>query len=159
MRKQLVLLVALALCQTSPAFAHKTTLDSYGCHNNTALAVYECHTGTLAGRSWPNPGGKTAMLVALNTPVIPPPPTPVVTMTGSATLTWNDPGDKSITGYRVYWGLKDGEWQESILIAPGTTVTFNGLLKGATYYFSITAVNSAGESPKSNVVNKYLTAK
>ena len=76
MKRLLLALVVFLVSNVTPTSAHKYPADSYGCHNNTTLAAYECHTGQFAGRSWPNPGGKTKMLVELNTPPPPPPPPP-----------------------------------------------------------------------------------
>jgi len=70
-------LVLFFLASAIPAYAHNFKLDAYGCHNNGALNVYECHDGIMKGKSWPNPGGKTQMLVELNTPPPPPPPPPM----------------------------------------------------------------------------------
>lgn len=43
----------------APASAHSGTLDSFGCHPNVAHGSYHCHTGPLAGRSYPS---KSAMI-------------------------------------------------------------------------------------------------
>ncbi|MGL5934624.1 MAG: fibronectin type III domain-containing protein, partial [Cetobacterium sp.] len=59
--------------------------------------------------------------------------------------------------YRIYWGVKSGEWQKYIAVGRVATAAITGLLPGATYYFCITAVNTAGlESEKSNIVHKTI---
>lgn len=47
-----VLLLTSAV--VTPAGAHPGTLDSFGCHPNVAHGSYHCHTGALAGRSYPS---------------------------------------------------------------------------------------------------------
>lgn len=57
----LALGLLLTLAVAGPAGAHTGTLDSYGCHPNVAHGSYHCHTGALAGRSYPS---KVAMMKA-----------------------------------------------------------------------------------------------
>lgn len=137
-------------------YAHSGGRDSYGCHNNTALGVYECHSGQFAGRSWPNPGGKTAMLAELNTP---PPDTPPVApvLVGGATLAWTPNAEADLAGYKLYWGTTPGAYNAPIDLGKVTEIVLPNLLRGATYYFAITAYDTAGnESGKSNVVSKHV---
>ena len=47
-----VLLLTLAVA--APAGAHSGSVDSFGCHPNVAHGSYHCHTGPLAGRSYPS---------------------------------------------------------------------------------------------------------
>lgn len=49
----------LTLGAAAPAGAHSGTVDSFGCHPNVAHGSYHCHTGPLAGRSYPS---KAAMM-------------------------------------------------------------------------------------------------
>ncbi len=70
---------------------------------------------------------------------------------GSVTLTWN-PVEGSVS-YNVYMGTVAGEYDDTPLAAgiTGTTYTAADLTNGTTYYFAVTAVNTAGESEKSDV--------
>ena len=77
----------------------------------------------------------------------------------SVTLSWDDPGDSSITGYRI---LR----RDPINQAPGTfstvepdtgsaetTYTDNSVNAGTRYVYRVKAINSAGTSGQSNYVN------
>ena len=69
------------------------------------------------------------------------------------TLTWWQPassGTAAITNYRVYRGIAPGT--ESFYADAGSQTQFTdaNAQSGVTYYYVVTAVNSVGESPKSN---------
>ncbi len=76
---------------------------------------------------------------------------------GWVKLTWEPPsnnGGSSITNYKIYRGTSSGG--ESYLTEVGgstTTYTDNSVTNGVTYYYYVTAVNSVGESAKSNEVS------
>src|SRR6266550_4884401 len=91
----------------------------------------------------------------------PPPPTPpsapqnLAATGGNAqvTLTWQAPasnGGSPITNYRIYRGLSPGT--ETLLTTVGavTSYTDTAVTNGVTYYYQVSAVNNAGEGPKSN---------
>lgn len=84
---------------------------------------------------------------------------PFLDWKGTATLTWtsNDPTD-TITGYRLYWTIiaDDKPFQGPVDMGNVTSIDLAGLMKGATYYFYITAYNAVGESPRSNIVSKEI---
>lgn len=163
--KIVLLAVAVFLASASMLFAHSFKVDKYGCHNNGTLNAYECHSGPLAGKSWPNPGGQVKMLLELNAPPPPPPPPPppgpvvpdppIVTTVDKAELTWqpNKPED-NVLGYTLYWSVDGTVWQKPIKLGNRTTAGVTNILKGATYYFYITAYNEHGESLPSNIVSK-----
>ena len=134
-------------------FAHSYKLDSYGCHSNGKLNVYECHDGKFKDKSWPNPGGKDTMLLELSQHVNP----PFTQWKGDAILSWqpNAPEDK-VLGYKLYWTIiaDDRTFQGPVDMGNVTSIDLTGLMRGATYYFYITAYNESGESPRSNVVSK-----
>lgn len=77
-------LILFLLLAPGAAHAHGGGLDALGCHTNAALKVYECHKGTLAGRSF---ASKADALAALNppTPVPAPAPHPVPVPTPAPT--------------------------------------------------------------------------
>lgn len=146
----IALILAFLLSATS-AYAHPGFVDSYGCHNNAKLNVYECHKGTQAGKSWANPGGKEKMLAEIA------PPPPSVSITGEAVLTWNAPTDAITKGYWLYWGVESGKYHAPIHVPLVTKLDLSGLLKGATYYFALKAHSEDGTlSPFSNEASKTL---
>ncbi|WP_435613591.1 chitinase [Streptomyces sp. bgisy159] len=78
------------------------------------------------------------------TPTIPGAPSGVAvsgTTSSSVSLSW--PAVSGATGYAVY---RDGT---KVTAVTGTTATVTGLASSTSYSFQVTAVNSAGESPKS----------
>jgi fibronectin type 3 domain-containing protein len=65
-------------------------------------------------------------------------------------LTWTAPsndGGASVTNYKIYRGTTSGG--ETYLITIGNVLTYNdtGLTNGQTYWYSVSAVNHAGEGP------------
>jgi hypothetical protein len=68
-----------------------------------------------------------------------------------AVLGWAAPnnGGSAITGYDIYRGTSPGG--ETLFVTLGNVLKYtdNGLAKGVTYYYKVSAVNSAGEGPKS----------
>ena len=73
-----------------------------------------------------------------------------------ATLTWDDPGDTTITGYKYRQSDGGGsnwtDWAE--ISGSGATTTshvLEALTIGTTYTFEIRAVNSDGDGPASSV--------
>jgi len=83
----------------------------------------------------------------------------VTSAKGSATLSWqppttNDDGTPlKLTGYRIYWGVTEGYYPNSVTLDnPGLTRYVVEQLAPATYYFVATALSSHGESEPSNVI-------
>ena len=71
-------------------------------------------------------------------------------------LSWSTPqnnGGSPITSYNVYRGTSSGG--ETLLTQTGNITSYNDgtVTNGQTYFYTITAVNSAGESPQSNEVS------
>ena len=77
---------------------------------------------------------------------------------GDVTLAW-DPNDESdLAGYKVYYGKVPGVYGAPISLGTQTTYTVTGLTPG-TYYFAVTAYNTAGlESGFSNEVSTTVAA-
>ena len=71
-------------------------------------------------------------------------------------LTWTTPtsnGGATITAYKVYRGPSSGSLSLVATLGVVNSYSNTGLTNGTTYYFAVTAVNSAGESVKSNVLS------
>ncbi len=75
--------------------------------------------------------------------------------TSSATLAWNAVTG-TISGYKVYVGEAPRLYTRTITVGTGTSTSVNSLTVGRTYYFVVTAYNSAGESTPSNEVSKTI---
>jgi hypothetical protein len=78
---------------------------------------------------------------------------------GSTTLSWTPPTmyddgtPLKITGYRIYWGLVEGHYTNSVTLDnPGLTRYVIEQLTPATWYFVATALSADGESPPSNAI-------
>jgi hypothetical protein len=68
------------------------------------------------------------------------------------TLAWDPNAETDLAGYKVYIGNASRTYGTPVVIGTQTTYTFTGLVPG-TYYFAVTAVNTAGlESGFSNEV-------
>jgi hypothetical protein len=73
-------------------------------------------------------------------------------LAADVTLSWNANTEPDLAGYKIYYGASSGSYTASITIGTQTTYTITGLASG-TYYFVVTAFNSAGlESGYSNEV-------
>src|SRR5436190_1932533 len=104
------------------------------------------------------------------TPSAPPPPstppsapTNLVATVGNAQvgLTWQAPasnGGSPITNYKIYRGTTSGG--ETLVATIGNQLSYSdgGLTNGVTYYYQVSAVNGAGEGPRSNEASATPTA-
>jgi hypothetical protein len=78
---------------------------------------------------------------------------------GTATLAWNAGTDSDLAGYKVYRGTASGTYGAPLTTLPKTTTNYTatGLQNGTTYFFVITAYDTAGnESAYSNEVSKSI---
>ena len=79
--------------------------------------------------------------------------------TSTATLTWNANSDTDLASYNVYRSTTPGVYGAALANVPAGAVSYQatGLQTGTTYYFTITAVDSAGnESLPSTEVSKSI---
>ena len=127
-----------------------------------ARRMPRCRGGRPAGRKLTAIVAAVAMVTSLVIPVAAqndPPARPTGLRLSAPShelvrLTWRNPGDSSITGYRILRRLADyttsfGE----IDTVTGSNVTSyedDSVVAGTTYYYSIKAVNSAGDSEESD---------
>ncbi len=92
--------------------------------------------------------------------VIPSAPTGVTAVYQSAHswnyISWN--ACAGATSYKVYWGTSPGITKSSSSLTPTTTTDYghSGVQSGYTYYYRITASNSAGESGLSSEVSVHV---
>lgn len=77
-----------------------------------------------------------------------------VTPVAQATLEWDPNSESDLAGYKMYVGTASGVHGAPIDVGLVTTYTVTNLQSGSTYYFAVTAYNTAGlESGKSNEVS------
>jgi hypothetical protein len=75
------------------------------------------------------------------------------------TLTWDPNTEPDIAGYKFYYGVQSRIYTNVADVGNLITNTVSGLTEGMTYYFAVTAYNTAGvESDFSNEVNYTPTA-
>ncbi len=76
----------------------------------------------------------------------------------TATVSWQPNNEKDLAGYRVYHGTASRSYGAPEAVAKTTTCcSFDGLAKGTTYYFAVTAVDTSGnESGYSAEVSKFI---
>ncbi len=93
----------------------------------------------------------------------PPPSTlpstpPPVSSTGSVTLSWSANGENDLAGYKIYFGTSSGNYTASgspTVIGKVTSYTVTGLQRNTTYFFALSAYDSAGnESSLSGEASK-----
>lgn len=74
--------------------------------------------------------------------------------TGSIGLTWSPNTESDLAGYRVYQGNQPGQFNELLDVGLTTVAVIDSLSPGTTYYWFITAYNTAGmESLPSQTVS------
>jgi hypothetical protein len=85
--------------------------------------------------------------------------TALTSAANTATLTWNADSETDLAGYKVYAGTSSGAYAAPIATLPKTTTSYTvtGLQTGTTYFFVITAYDTAGQqSLHSNQVSKTI---
>jgi hypothetical protein len=139
--------------------------------NAPSWATFNATTGRLQGTPGPGHVGTTSNIVirasdgTASTALPAFSITVVAVASGSATLSWTPPTRNTdgspltnLAGYRVRWGTSAGNYTSSTTLNnPGLTSYVVGSLVPGTYYFVVTALNSAGvESQFSNAASKTI---
>ncbi len=79
--------------------------------------------------------------------------------TASVSFAWNPSTSPGIAGYRLYYGTSSGSYPQFLNVGNTTSATIPNLAAGQTYYFVVTAYNTAGlESAPSNQVSATTAA-
>jgi hypothetical protein len=118
----------------------------------TAVNTSGLAAGTYNGTVTVSATGSSSKTVAVTLTVSAP-------TTSSATLTWTPNTDSDLAGYKIYRATASGAYGAALATVPAGTVTYQatGLSANTTYFFVITAYDSAGnESSFSNEVNKII---
>ncbi len=93
-------------------------------------------------------------------PATPPSTPPPVSSTGSVTLSWSANGENDLAGYKIYFGTSSGNYTASgspAVIGKVTSYTVTGLQRNTTYFFALSAYDSAGnESALSGEASKSI---
>lgn len=87
----------------------------------------------------------------------PPPPAPPGPETGATPvlLSWDANTEPDLDGYRLYYGVAPGTYQNVLDVGNVTTATVTSLQPGTRYFFAVTAYDVSGnESGFSNEVFK-----
>ncbi|PWT78172.1 MAG: hypothetical protein C5B58_15605 [Acidobacteria bacterium] len=92
---------------------------------------------------------KTAMVYYPNELIVPAPPTNVAAASGNGQVSLSWTTSKNAISYNIYRGTASGEVLAKSGVQ-GTSYIDNSLTNGTTYYYEVTAVNSVGESGRSN---------
>src|SRR5215831_13000438 len=78
---------------------------------------------------------------------------------GQAHLTWDAVSAPNLAGYRLYYGQTPSSYTTYIDVGLQTTATMTGLTAGKTYYFVVTAYDTAGdESGASNTASVTMSS-
>lgn len=95
------------------------------------------------------------------TPPAPPAGITVVPGIGRVFLTWNENKETDLAGYHVYRSLKSGGERERLTEKPLNRTTFSDetVKQGATYYYSISAVDKSGNESAGSKEKKAYTEK
>lgn len=94
-----------------------------------------------------------------------PPATPtgitVVPGIGRVFLTWNENKEQDLAGYHVYRSPKAGGVHERLTVKPLNRTTFSDetVKQGATYYYSVTAIDRSGNESARSKEKKTYTEK
>ena len=134
----------------SPATTSMTTSAQLTVAVNTSGLAAGTYNATIMIKV-----GKATKTVPVTLTVSPSsqPPPPSAT---TATLAWNAVTDPSLSGHNVKVGTASGLYTRTITVGNVTSYTVDSLTTGTTYFFSVTAYNSAGESSPSNEVSKSI---
>jgi len=62
----------------------------------------------------------------------------------SVTLAWDPSSADDVAGYNLYYGVASRTYTNEISVGDATSVTVTGLVAGTTYFFAVTAYDSAG---------------
>ncbi len=142
-----------------------TTLGTVLTYQDTGVTggttyYYEVAAITSVGTG---PKSNEASATPAVTPAVPSAPQNPAASAGNAlvTLTWSAPastGSSAVTNYKVYRGTTSGS--ETVLATVGNVLTYadSTVTNGVTYYYEVSAVNTAGEGPKSTEVHATPTA-
>jgi predicted phage tail protein len=132
------------------------TLGNVLTYTNTGLTNGQTYYYKVSAANSVGEGAKSNEASAIPM-TVPSAPQGLLAIAGNAqvVLNWTAPannGGSSITGYKVYRGTTSGEL--TLLMTLGVVVNYtdSSVTNGQTYYYKVSAVNSAGESAQAGEV-------
>jgi hypothetical protein len=132
----------------SPASGSSSSSSTLTAAVNTTGLAAGSYNGTITVSATGSSSRTVAVTLTVSAPT-----------TSSATLTWAPNTDSDLAGYKIYRATASGAYGAALATVPVGTVTYQatGLSANTTYFFVITAYNSAGnESSFSNEVSKQI---
>lgn len=79
---------------------------------------------------------------------------PFISKSLEITLAWDQNLEPDLAGYKLYIGKSSRNYTQFVTLGRTTQYTFQNLINGTTYYFTLTAYNQSGlESSYSNEVH------
>ncbi len=75
----------------------------------------------------------------------------------TVTLAWNANPETNIAGYRLRYGTTSGVYPYTVEAGTNLTATATGLTSGTTYYFTLVAYNTAGQTSASSAELPFTT--
>lgn len=135
----------------TPTSGTLTLIDQVAVSVNTAGLGAGIYNGLVTIRA--SKGGTLTVPVTLTITAS----TPALSIGTTATLSWNANADADLAGYKIYMGTGSGMYGTPIVVGNVTSYAMNNLQIGRTYYFAITAYDTAGnESLYSAEVSKSI---
>jgi hypothetical protein len=153
--------VSNAAWTVSPTTLGTTSPSSGSSTSFTAAAG--TGNGTITAAVGATQGSASVSVVAAAAPGAPTNLTAMPATRRGVQLAWTAPsniGSSAITAYTIYRSASPSGTFVAVALASGTTTAYKdtSTTRGTTYYYQVTAVNSAGESAPSNIAGP-VTAK
>ncbi len=151
--------------ETSGGEAFLIELDAVLTFTDTSVINGETYYYKVSAKNEVGEGPLSNERSATPAATISPPGAPTLTTAtpgnGQVTLAWTAPsndGGGDISSYKMYRGTSSGG--ESLIATLGNVLTYTdtGLTNGQTYFYTVRAVNSAGEGPTSNELSALPSA-
>ena len=134
------------------ATALSTTFTAPGVDSDTAITF----TLTAEDGRGASSSDTVSVTILAGSPPDPPQNLQATSTNTTVTLTWDDPGDATITGYKILSRAPVTQTQLSTLVnntaSAAATYTVTDLEPGTAYVFRVVAINEHGESGRSDFV-------